>query len=151
MPNTCICGAWATPGKPHADSCSYIEEADTPTNPNPVNAWMLANGFEQVPHVIRDGYVWAKHVDESPQHLTNGKSYWMLTANQAAEMYRMSEVRVDEAIDQARRHLYTASQVRQALGKVLGSKTAPKYVQAITDDVGEELTQLAATNPRKEA
>lgn len=56
----------------------------------------------------------------------------------------------DAAYDNARRHLYTPSQIHQALGKVLGRKTAPKYVQAITEDVAEELCKLAPAEPTHE-
>lgn len=48
----------------------------------------------------------------------------------------------DEGIDEAKKHLYTASQINQALSRVLGSKAEPKLVKAVIEDVGESLAEL---------
>lgn len=56
---------------------------------------------------------------------------------------------VDKAIEEARQHLYTASQVRQALGKVLDAKTDPRMVQAIMEDFAEEIAKLTPPHNTK--
>jgi len=55
----------------------------------------------------------------------------------------------DQAFDEAEQHLYTASQINQALSEVFNRKTAPKYFAAIIEDVGYALAALQRKGEKK--
>lgn len=52
----------------------------------------------------------------------------------------------DRGIDEAYKHLYTASQVSEAIRRALLSKTNAKMINAVIEDVGDELRQLGQGN-----
>ena len=54
----------------------------------------------------------------------------------------------DRGIEEAAQHMYTASQVRQAITQVFKTKTDPKMVAVILEDLQDELSRL--TQPPQE-
>lgn len=121
----------------------------TPIESDPVNAWMLANGWDWIPIKSNGaGGYWNK---ENPDN-----THMSLTSLTAAEMYRMSEVRVAEAL---KRTFWITDGPKEdrMTRKLKGPFTSvgdASLARAILEDQPGDRTywiqQLAATNPRKE-
>lgn len=127
----------------------------TPTTPietDPVNAWMLANGWEWLPEEQQ----WYRVFPHKGRdfHGTRRQYVW---PELAAEMYRMSEVRARDArIEENRLWNLRANSIMSRsimavsfLDRIGGLEdNNPGYADYYFK---EERDQLAATNPRKEA
>lgn len=100
---------------------------------------MQALGFQAVQAVY--GYSFAKKVAENPPHLTNGKSYWQLSPNQAKEL--LSLIKQDrEARDVSHeKEIMTLIDERDSLEKRLESMSG-----AVAAYFGEEIGEHSNIN-----